>query len=163
WRAHWLLHFLAIVLVPVAVAGLWRSGDAAPAARAAAACVAASCCFGRGGLAAAGMLAIGAVVLDASQRRWPGWMSTATLRLILLGVVSAALAGLLADILARLPSPYADASAPAWNAYVHAAASVGGLLPLAALLWLAAYSRFAVAGVGVAAAAFTLSVVAWDA
>lgn len=26
WRAHWLVHFFAIVLVPVAVAGLWRSG-----------------------------------------------------------------------------------------------------------------------------------------
>jgi hypothetical protein len=163
WRAHWPMHFFAIVLVPVAVAGLWRSGESAPAARAAAACLAASCCFGRGGLAAAGMLAIGAVILDASQRRWPGWMSTATLRLILLGTVSAALAGLLADVLARLPSPFANAHAPAWNAYVHAVGSVGGLLPLAALLWLAACSRIAVLGAGVAAAALALSVAAWDA
>jgi hypothetical protein len=160
WRTHWTLHFFAIVLVPVVAVGLWRSGNAS---RAAAACVAASCCFGRAGLPVAGMLAMVAVILDASQRRWPGWMSAAALRLILLGAVSTALAGLLSDVLSRLPSPYADARVPAWNAYVHAAASVGGLLPLAALSWLAAYSRYAVVGAGAAAVAFALSIAAWDA
>jgi len=161
WRAHWVLHFLAIVLVPVTVAGLWRFGAAAPGERAAAACVAASCCFGRGGLLAAALLAAFAVILEVSQRRWPGQVSKGACRLILLGAVTAALAGLLADVLSRLPQAYG--AARPWTAYLHAAASVGGLLPLAALLWLAAYSRVALIGAAAAAAVFALSVAAWDA
>lgn len=159
WRAHWPLHFVAIVLVPVATLALWRSGNAS---RAAAACIAASCCFGRAGLPAAALLAILAVVLDASRQRWPAWMSESALRLILLAVLGTAAAGLLSEILSRLPPVY-GARRPAWTAYVHALASVGGVLPLAVALWLAAYSRFAMAGAGVAAAALAVSVAAWDA
>jgi len=160
WRAHWPMQFLAIVLVPVAAAGLCRSGNAS---RAAAACIAASCCFGRAGLPAAASLAVLAIILDASRHRWPAWMSEAALRLILLALLGTAMAGLLSEILSRLPPVYGAARSPAWTAYVHAAASVGGLLPLAALLWLMAYSRFAFVGAGVAAAAFAVSIAAWDA
>lgn len=160
WRTHWPMHFLATVLVPVATAGLWRSGNAS---RAAAACIAASVCFGRAGLPAAASLAVLAVILDASRQRWPAWMSKAALRLILLAVLGTASAGLLSEILSRLPPVYGAARSPVWTAYLHAAASVGGLLPLAALLWLAAYSRFALLGAGVAAAAFAVSIAAWDA
>ena len=159
WRAHWLMHFLAIVLVPVAAAGLWRSGNAA---RAAAACIAASCCFGRAELPASAVLAAMAVALDASERRRPGWMGAGAFRLLLLAVLCAASAGLLFEVQSRFPPVYGAMRAPVWTGYVHAAASVGGLLPLAVLLWLAAHSRFAFAAVGVAAATFSLSIAAWD-
>jgi hypothetical protein len=160
WRTHWLMHFLAIVLAPVAVAGLWRSGNAS---RAAAACVAASFCFGRAELPASAVLAALAVALDASERRWPGWMGEGAFRLTLLAALCAASAGLLFEVQSRLPSVYGATRSPAWTDYVHAAASVGGLLPLAVLLWLAACSRFAFAAAGVAAAVFALSIAAWDA
>jgi hypothetical protein len=42
-------------------------------------------------------------------------------------------------------------------------ATVGGLLPLAVMLWLAACSRFAYAAAGLAAAAFAVGIAAWDA
>jgi len=161
WRAHWLLNFFAIVLVPVAAAGLWRSGN--NAARAAAACIAASCCFGRAELPASMVLAALAAALDASERRHPGWMGYGFLRLSLLAVLCAASAGLLFEIQFRLPHAYGAIRPPAWTDYVAAAATVGGLLPLAVLLWLAACSRFAYAAAGLAAAAFAASVAAWDA
>jgi hypothetical protein len=160
WRAHWLMHFLAIVLVPVAVAGLWRSGNAG---RAAAACVAASCCYGRAELPASLLLAVLAAALGASERLRPGWMRERTLRLVLLAVACAASVGLLFEVQARLPSVYGAARLPAWTDYVNAAASVGGLLPLALLAWTAACSRFAVAALAAAAAMFAVSVAAWDA
>jgi hypothetical protein len=159
WRAHWPMHFLALVLVPVVAAALWGSGNVA---RAAAACIAASCCFGRAGLPAAASLAILAVALDASRHRWPAWMSGAALRLVLVAVAGTAAVGLLSDILSRLP-PLFGARLLSWNAYVHASASVGGLLPLAVVLWLAAYSRFALAGACAAAAALAVSIAVWDA
>lgn len=160
WRAHWLMHFLAIVLVPAAVAGLWRSGNAA---RAAAVCVAASFCFGRAELPASAALAALAVALDASERRWPGWMGEGIFRLTLLGVTCAASVGLLFEFQSRLPPIYGAIGSPVWTDYVHAAASVGGLLPLAGALWLAACSRFALAAVSISAATFALSIAAWDA
>jgi hypothetical protein len=160
WRTHWLMQFLAIVLVPVAAAGLWQSGGAS---RAAAACLAASCCFGRAGLPGAALLVMLAVILVISKRHRPDWMGPAALRLVLLGAAGTALIGLLSEVMSRLPIAFGAARAADWTAYVHAAASVGGLLPLAALLWLVAYSRFALVGAGMAAAVFALSIVAWDA
>jgi len=160
WRAHWLAHTFAIILVPLAVAGLWRCGNAA---RVSAACVAASCCFGRNELPVAALLAALAVVLDASERRWPGWMNAALLRLSLLTVICSGSVGLLFEVQSRLPPLYGATRAAAWSDYVHAAGSVGGLLPLAVLLLLAACSRFAsVAAVG-AAAIVAVAVAAWDA
>lgn len=160
WRAHWLMHCLAIVLVPVAVAGLWRSGNAG---RAAAACVAASCCYGRAELPVSLLLAVLAAGLGAAERSWPGWMGERTLRLALLAVACAASVGLLFEVQARLPSVYGATRLPVWTDYVNAAASVGGLLPLALIIWTAACSRFAVAALAAAAAAFAVSVAAWDA
>ena len=160
WRTHWLLHFFAIVLVPVAATGLWRSGNSA---RAAAACVAASCCFGRAELPVAGLLAVLAVILDAAERRWPHRMGETAFRLLLLAIVCAASVGLVFEVQSRLPSSYGAIRSPVWTDYVNAATSVGGLLPLAVLLWLAACSRFAVFAVCAAAAAFALSIATWDA
>jgi len=160
WRSHWPMHFLAIVLVPAAVAGLWRSSSAA---RAAAACVAASCCFGRAELPASAVLVALAVALDAAGRRWPGWPGERNLRLMLVAILCTASVGLLFEIQSRLPAAYGALRSPDWTDYVHAAASVGGLLPLAILLWLAACSRFALAAAGVAAAMFAMSIAAWDA
>lgn len=159
WRTHWLAQFFAIVLVPVAAAGLWRSGNAA---RVAAACVAASCCFGRAELPAAAVLAALAVILDTSERRWPQWLGEVAFKLMLLVVLGMASAGLLFEIQFRWPLTYGAALAPAWADYVQAAATVGGLLPLAVVLWLAACSRFAYAATGLAAAAFAVSIAAWD-
>jgi hypothetical protein len=160
WRAHWLMHLFAILLVPAAIAGLWRSGNAG---RAASACIAASCCFGRAELPASALLAVLALALDVSERRHPGWMTEVTLKLALLAVACTASVGLMFEIQSRLPSVYGATRSPNWTDYVHAAASVGGLLPLAVLLWLAACSRFAFAAVFIAAASFALSVAAWDA
>jgi hypothetical protein len=160
WRAHWLLHTFAIMLVPVAVAGQWRSGNAA---RVAAACLAASCCFGRNELAAAAVLAALALFLDASERRRPNWMGEGVFRLALLAVLGAASTGLLFEVQARLPPVYGATQSAAWTDYVNAAGSVGGLLPLAVLLLLAACSRFTLAAVVFAAAALATGVAAWDA
>jgi hypothetical protein len=160
WRAHWLLQFLAVVLVPVAAAGLWRSDNAG---RAAAACLAASCSFGRDELAASIALAAVALALDASQRRWPGWMGEGLLRLALLAALCAASIGLLFEIQFRMPLAYGATRPLAWTDYLAAGATVGGLLPLAVLLWLMAYSRLAYAAAGLATAAFAVSLAAWDA
>jgi hypothetical protein len=160
WRAHWLLHLFAIVLVFPAIAGLWRRGNGA---RAAAACLAASCCFGRAELPASAVLAVLAVTLDASDRRAPGWMGERALRLALLAALCAASVGLLFELQARLPPQYGLAGPADWTDYVNVAGSVGGLLPLAFLLWVAACSRFSTVALVLAASAFAVSVAAWDA
>lgn len=160
WRTHWVLHFLAIVLVPVTVAGLWRSG---PAARAAAACLAASCCFGRAELPASVALAAVAVVLDVSDRRRPGWMSATACRLLIVAALGAACVGLLFEVQSRLPAAYGATGSAAWKDYMHAGASVGGLAPLAVLLWTSACSRYVLAALAISAAALAGSLLAWDA
>jgi hypothetical protein len=160
WRAHWLLQFLAIVLVPVAAAGLWKSGNAA---RTGAACLVASCCFGRAELPAAAALAAIAMILYASELRSPRWMGEGWHRLALIGVAGAASAGLLFEIQSRLPQAYVSVRSSGWLDYLDTAASVGGLLPVAALIWLAAYSRFATVSLALAAATFAAGIVAWDA
>lgn len=161
WRAHWLLHFFAIVLVPVAAAGLWHRQN--NAARAAAACIAASCCFGRAELPAAAVLAVLAVIFDAAERRWPDRLPQAAYKAILVSVLTIASAGLLFEIQFRLPNVYGATRAPAWTDYISAMATVGGLLPIALVLWLAACSRFAYAAAGLATALLGVSVAAWDA
>jgi len=160
WRAHWLLHVLAIMLVPVAVTGLWRSGNAA---RAAAACLAASCCFGRAEQPAAAALAVAAAVLVVVERRSPGWMGERSYRYALLAVACMASVGLLFEVQSRLPNAYDIARLPDWTDYVHAAASVGGLLPFAGLAWLAAHSRYRGYALAVSVAAFALGLATWDA
>ena len=160
WRTHWLVHTFAIILVPVVVAGQWRSGNAS---RAAAACVAASCCFGRSELPAAAVLVALALLLDASERRRPGWMGEGFFRLALLAVLGAASVGLLFEVQSRLPPVYGATQAAAWTDYVAAAGTVGGLLPLAALLLVMACSRFASAALVAAATALAVGIAAWDA
>jgi hypothetical protein len=160
WRAHWLLHLLAIVMVPVAVAGLWPR---ASAARAAGVLLAASCCFGRAELPVSAVLAALAVLLDASERVWPGWMGAKLLRVAIVAATGAASVGLLLDVQSRLPLVYGATQPASWADYLPAVGSLGGLLPLASLLWLAACSRFHVAAVALAAAVFVGSVAVWDA
>jgi len=160
WRAHWLLHFFAIVLVPVAAAGLWRSGNAS---RLAAACVAASCCFGRAELLAGGLLAASAVVLDAVGRYSSRRMGEKTFRLLLLAVICTGVVGLTLEVQSRLPFSYGATRALPWTDYLGGVVTVGGLLPLAGLLWLLACSRFPLAGAGVAAVAAAVAIAAWDA
>ena len=159
WRAHWLMHLFAILLVPVAFVGLWGRGNAS---RVAGALIAASCCFGRTELPAAALLATLAVVFDASERRWPGWMGEKTLRLALLAAIAAASIGLLFEVQAHLPLEYVASRSGAWTDYLSAAGSIGGLLPLALLLWLAACSRIAPAVAVFAAVALAGSMAVWD-
>jgi hypothetical protein len=160
WRAHWLLHLLAILLVPVAVAGLWRRGSAA---RAAGVLLAASCCFGRAELPFSAVLASLAVLFDASERRWPGWMGKNALRVAMLAATGAASVGLLLDVQLRLPPVYGLSQPASAADYLPIVGSLGGLVPLALVLWLAACSRFYVAAAALAAAALLGSVAAWDA
>jgi hypothetical protein len=160
WRAHWVLHLLALLLAPVATASLWRLGNAA---RVAAACIAASCCFGRAELPAAALLSVVSIALALSERRSPRWMGERTYRLSLVLVLCAAAAGLLFELQSRMPLAYDTSRVLDWADYVDTIASVGGLLPLAALVWLAAYSRFKLAAVMLSAAAFALGAAAWDA
>ncbi|HLX80034.1 MAG TPA: hypothetical protein VKS43_05570 [Burkholderiales bacterium] len=160
WRTHWLVHTFAIILVPVVVAGQWRSGNAA---RAAAACIAASCCFGRGELPAAAVLVALALLLDVSERRRPGWMGERPFRLALMAILCTASVGLLFEVQSRLPLEYSATQAVAWTDYVAAAGTVGGLLPLAVLLLVAACSRFALAGLVAATVALAVGIAAWDA
>jgi hypothetical protein len=159
WRAHWLLQMLAIMLVPVAVAGLWRSG---PAARAAAACVAASCAFGRVELPAAAMLAVTALALAAAERRLPGWMSERAFRTVLVAAIAAAATGLLFEVQSRLPTAYMTLDGTTGDRYLPAMTSVGALLPLAAFLWLLAHSRFSRAAPAAVAVLLAFALLAWD-
>jgi hypothetical protein len=160
WRAHWLLQLLAIVMVPVAVAGLWPR---ASAARAAGVLLAASCCFGRAELPVSAVLAALAVLFDASERFWPGWMGTKLLRVALAAATGAASVGFLLDVQSRLPLVYGTTQPASWADYLPAVGSLGGLVPLASLLWLAACSRFHIVAVALAAAALLGSVAVWDA
>lgn len=160
WRAHWLAQFFAVVLLPVAVAGLWGAGDAG---RAAAGCLAASCCFGRAELPAAAALALLALVFDEIGRRRRAWIGERALRVALLTAACAASVGLMFEIQSRWPALYGAVREVRWTDFLFAGTSVGGLLPVAALLWLAARSRWTGAGMAIAAGAFALSVFAWDA
>lgn len=160
WRAHWLLQLVALAMVPVAVAGLWPR---ASAARAAAVLLAASCCFGRAELPVSAVLAAMAVLFDASERFWPGWMGRKLTRVVVVAAIGAASVGLLLDVQSRLPSVYGAPQSASWTDYLPAAGSLGGLVPLALLLWLAACSRFHVVAVALAAAAFLGSIAVWDA
>jgi len=160
WRAHWLMQLLAILLVPVAVAGMWRRGSAA---RAAGVLLAASCCFGRAEMPVAAALAALAVLFDASERLRPGWMQGKLLRLAMTAAVSAASVGLLLDAQSRMPSVYGATQPASWLDYLPVAGSVGGLALLAFLLWLAACSRYQVAAAVLAAAAVLVAVLTWDA
>jgi len=90
-------------------------------------------------------------------------MKRGSFRFALLAVLSAASVGLLFEVQTRLPSVYGATRAAAWTDYVGAAATVGGLLPLAALTWVMACSRFAVAALAIAIAALAVSFAAWDA
>ena len=90
-------------------------------------------------------------------------MGEQVFRFALLGILGVASTGLLFEVQSRLPSVYGATQAALWTDYVNAAGSVGGLLPLAALLMLAACSRFATAAAVVAAAILALGVAAWDA
>ena len=109
------------------------------------------------------MLAALAVLLDASERFWPGWMGAKLLRVAMVAAIGAASVGLLLDVQSRLPSVYGAAQPASWADYLPAVGSLGGLVPLASLLWLAACSRFHVAAAALAAAAFLGSVAVWDA
>lgn len=160
WRAHWLLQVLATVLVPIAAAGLWRLGGAS---RAAGVLLAASCCFGRADLPAAAMLASLAVLLDGSERRWPGWMGESTLRLSMVAAVAAASVGVLLEVQARLPPAYGAVQPASWPDYLPAAGSAGVLVLLASLFWLAACSRFPVRAAALAGVALAGSGAVWDA
>lgn len=158
WRVLWLLQVAATLAAPAVAVLLWRRDRAGQLA---AACVAASCCFGRneGVIAAAlvlaaALLAHGGVALRIDHRR---------LRLGFVAVACLASVGLFFDIRVRLPDAYAPRDDAAWRAYLRALSSAGALLPLAALLWLGMKSRFARAAAALAACAFALSVAVWDA
>jgi hypothetical protein len=159
WRAHWLMQVLAIMLLPVSVAGLWRLGGAS---RAAAAMLAASCCFGRAELSAGALLAAVAVALAWSERRWPGWMAGNLLRLAVTAALAAASVGALLEVQARLPRAYGAVHPASWTDYLSAAGSAGILALLAFLFWLAACSRFPVRAAMLAGAALAGSIVVWD-
>jgi hypothetical protein len=160
WRAHWLLHFLAIIQVPWVVAGLWRAGNAG---RAAAACVAASCCFGRDELPAAAALAVLAVILARIEQRSPGWMGTWLLRGIAGGAACAAAVGLMLEVQERMPAVYGALQPPGWPEYALAATTVGGLLPIAIALWVLAHTRFGILAFFMAALTLAAALSAWDA
>ena len=104
-----------------------------------------------------------AVALASSERRWPGWMGEGIYRGALLATVCAAAVGLLFEVQLRMPSVYGATRPLQWTDYVNAGATVGGLVPLAVLVWTGAYSRFSALALGVAAAGLVLGIAAWDA
>ncbi len=160
WRAHWLLHLLALLLLPAAVAGLWRRG---PAARAAAACLVASVCFGRFGQPVAAILALLAAGFSTLERRRPAAIGEGLLRAVVLLASCAAAVGLLFEVQGRLPLEYAAHASAGWGAYVDTASSVGALLPLGLLMLLLAHSRRTGVAVALALAALAFSIAVWDA
>jgi hypothetical protein len=160
WRAHWLLHLLALVLVPVVVAGLWRGGSTA---RAAAACVAASVCFGRFELPAAAVLAFAGVALSWLAGRRAEAIGNRGLRIVVALAGCAAAAGLLFDLQERLPLEYAPHASAGWPALLHMVTALGGLLPVGVVLLLFAHSRRTGVALALSLAAFAFSVAAWDA
>lgn len=160
WRAHWLLHFLALIQVPCVVVALWRGSNAG---RAAAVCVAASCCFGRSGQPGAAVLVALAALLHLAELRSPAWMGPRALRGVSGAAACAAAVGLLLAAQERLPALYDVMAAPGWRDYAAAGTTVGGLVPLAVVLWVLAHTRFAGAALAVSAAALAMGVSAWDA
>jgi hypothetical protein len=81
----------------------------------------------------------------------------------MVAATGAASVGLLLDVQSRLPLVYGATQPASWVDYLPVAGSLGGLLPLAALLWLAACSRFQLTAAALAAAAFLGSIAVWDA
>jgi hypothetical protein len=160
WRAHWLLHLLAILLLPAVVIDCWRTGGAG---RAAAGFMAASACFGRAEQAAACALVLVAVALIALEQRRPGWLGMRGQRAALLLALCAASIGLLFEIQARMPLRYGTADPLQWQDYLPALTTVGGLLPLAIALWLLACSRYARCGLVAAALVCVGALTVWDA
>jgi hypothetical protein len=160
WRAHWMMHLLAIVQVPVIVLALWRRGNAG---RAAAVCLAASCCFGRAEQPAAFVLAAAGVLLHWIELDRPAWIGPVLLRAVALCAACAASVGLLFEVQSRMPLLYGAAQAPQWTDYAQAGFGVGGLAPLAIILWLAATGHLLRAGVALSIAGLVLAIVAWDA
>jgi hypothetical protein len=159
WRAHWVLQVIALLVAPATALALWQQGRAG---RLAAACVMASCCFGRAELPASAALALLALALDVCERRSPGWLSERLFRLALLAVVAAASCGLLFDVQARLPLEYLRGAALGWKDYIPAVATAGSLLPLAALWWLLVHSRLAAAASFASLLAFAAALFVWD-
>ncbi len=160
WRAHWPMHLLAILLVPVVVASLWRTDYRA---RVAAGCVLASLCFSRADLPAGALLTVLAVAIVYSRGGWSGWMTERRYRLCLLTLACIAAAGLMFSIQANLPSRYGAVQANSWRDCSLLAASLGVLLPLLATLGALAHSRFSASALMFAFAAFAAAVPAWDA
>jgi len=103
------------------------------------------------------------VILHAAWRRSPDWLGAAGFKGVLLAALAMASTGLMLEVQSRLPLVYGALSPPQWKDYVYAAGSVGGLLPIAVLLWLAACSRFTYAAGPIAGGVLALSIAAWDA
>lgn len=159
WRAVWLLQFLAIVLVPVAVAGCWREG---PAGRGAALFLAASCGFSREDLGWACGLAALACGLAVIARHRALWIGPRALRGLALAACCAGAVGLLFDVQARLPQPYGALHSLGGTDPWALAGSLAALLVIAGVLYVAAHVRPAVA-LAASAAALVAALAAWDA
>jgi hypothetical protein len=84
-------------------------------------------------------------------------------RFVLVAALCAAATGLMFEVQGRLPLQYGAIRTVPWTDYLYAAGSVGGLLPLALVLWLAACSRFIAVGLLCSSAALALGIAAWDA
>ena len=128
WRAHWVLHLAAILLVPLVARELWRGGRASQLA---AACIVASCCFARDELWLAALLAMAALALRKARL---AWLAETAYRFLLVVLAGAASVGLLLAAQAHMPTTYGAALPPSWLEHL---VSAGTLLPLAFLLWLA--------------------------
>lgn len=159
WRAHWLVQLLATLLIPVAAGALWSRGGTG---RVGAACIVASCCFGREGQPVAALLVLAAVVLERISRRRPDWLKGRAERVTLVAVLTAAAAGLMLEVQSRLPPQYIPQETARWEEWTYAVASAGGLLPLALILWLLACSRFYRLGLVLALGALALAMLSWD-
>ena len=159
WRALWLLQFLAIVLVPVAMAGWWRAG---PAGKSASLLLAASCCFGRDELGWALALSLLACACATIARSQVAWIGERALRVLALAASCAAATGLLFELQSRLPqaygSPISLAGADAWVP----AGSLAVLLLVAGGLYLVAHVQGLVA-LAVSIVVATTALFAWDA
>ena len=160
WRAHWPLHLLAILLVPVVISNLWRMDNAS---RVASACIAASCCFGRADMPAASILAAMAAAIVFSRDGRSEWMTDSRYRLSLLALGGAAATGLMFSIQANLPAQYGAMHANVWLDSIQIAGSMGFLIPAAAVLGTLCHSRFAESALALALASFIAAAIAWDA
>ncbi len=160
WRVHWLLHLLAILLVPVAVAGAWRLG---PAGRAGAACIAASACFGRAELAAGAALAVLGLFFSASALRAPDWLGERASRFVIVAALAAAAVGLLFEIQSRVPPQYVAYTLPPLERLLQTVGTVGALLPVAIAIWLLAHGPVPAASMALAAALLATAGWTWDA